>query len=308
MEIKFYLTTQSFDKNSYLSLFRSLQGMYNDIGLVEEYADENKFYICSDTLNMVVVGGMKLYELSSSSTTPKDVRSAMNLLIPSIMHGNAGFKMSKYDSSTIITSTANNTPEQCVAIMADKNAPLADKEYGPVYNKQTCIDLRYRYWTRYISDKNHYMRQCRKYFKNLHFHPEVDKNIEVIFSECKRQITESLTVLNSVYFPYYQSLGVNKVSQQEQMKYISSLSSIDACPQGADKKKLSAEFTYINDLGRYEAIFCGLHIKYNYDDNNENFNNERRLYFHEPHPNIMNGSKVLIAHIGSHLKQKGFKK
>lgn len=306
MKISFYLTTQSFDRTNYQSLFRSLVGMFKDVCLVEEYQEENSFYVCSDVLGMEVDGGMQLFEMCTSTAIPKDVREAIKLLVPALTHGS--FRTSYDTSSSVIASTVNNNAQNCVAIMADENAPLVDKEFGPVYSKQTCLDLRHKYWVKYINDTTHYLQQCRKYYPHLFFHQEVDDNIATIYDTCKRQITESLTALDEKYCPLYISYGESKPSQEEQMKQFRSKSSLDACTQGAEKKKLDATFTFTNDEGANQKLFCGLHIKYYYDDKGENFSNDRRLYFHEPHPCIHQGRKVLVAHIGGHLPQKGYKK
>lgn len=308
MNINFYLTTQSFDRTNYQSLFRSLMGMYRDVCLVEEYKDENSFYVCSDVFTVVVDGGMRLFEICTSTAIPKDVRDAINLLIPALTHSSEQFKFCSENSSNVISNTSGNNAQDCVAIMADENAPLVNKDFGPVYSKQTCLHLRHKYWVKYINDTDHYLRQCRKYYHHLYFHSEVDNNIGTIYDTCKRQITESLTTLDEEYYPMYVSYGDNKPSEDDQMKQLGAKCSLDSCTQGSEKKKLDATFTFLDDKGANEKLFCGLHIKYNYDDQGKNFSNERRLYFHEPHPEVQKGEKVLVAHIGGHLPQKGFKK
>ena len=222
--------------------------------------------------------------------------------------GCAIYRITHEVSSDVISSTANNNAERCVAIVADESAPFDSKEFGPVYSRETCLHLRHKYWVKYINDTAHYLLQCRKYYRHLFFHTDVDNNIDTIYDTCKRQITESLTALDEKYYRDYINYGDNKPSQSDQMKQLSSKCSLNACNQGKDKKKLSATFSFLKDEGGTEDLFCGLHIKYMYDDKGENISNDRRLYFHEPHPDILKGEKILIAHIGDHLPQKGFKK
>lgn len=308
MKINYFLTTQSFDRTNYKSLFGALCGMFSDIKGLEAYFDENRFFICRDVLLLKVDGGMTLLELSCSSAIPSNVRYAISTILDMTSHNSKYLQISESSSVDVIEYTSNNDEQECTAIIADESAPLDDKNYGPVYNQKTCIDLRRKYWGYYINDTGKYLQQCRKYYTNLFFLPNVDETIDSIYNDCKKQITQALSSLNDVYYPYYQGLGLNIVSQQEQMSWLKSKCDIDVCPQGKKKKKLKAEFSFPGDEGKSIVLFCGLHVKFDYTDKGTTFSNDRRLHFHEPHSKVLKSKKVLIAHIGGHLEQKGYKK
>ena len=80
----------------------------------------------------------------------KDVRYVINLLVPALTHGCDSFRNTQKSSAEVISSTESNNASDCVAIMADESAPLINKDFGPVYSKQTCLHLRHKYWVKYI--------------------------------------------------------------------------------------------------------------------------------------------------------------
>ncbi|WP_302459163.1 hypothetical protein [Mediterranea massiliensis] len=186
-------------------------------------------------------------------------------------------------------------------------------KYEIVYNNQSWVTLRRQILGNHPETPDIFIKECRKYFKNLMFHENcikslaMDNYLEII----PRKIVYYLSCLNDKFneirlLHAEQNRNANDILADFSGKY--NLDEPGSLQMNPDKKtNLTFTFEEVDEQGINHAhqILCEPHLKISQEDNNykgEKVNYKSfhpRIYFCFEHP--MNSKQILIGSIGPHL-------
>ena len=148
-------------------------------------------------------------------------------------------------------------------------------------------------------DESNFYCESQKYFTNIHFHLNVEaslKRLEGGLEKFAETIVYNLTQLNDNFSKYH-----NPSDRIKTLRMFSSISGVNASPEGNASKKPLLTFEFIDDNSYPISICCEPHLKLGDDDlPGDTHFYYNRIYFHEGKPNV-EGGRILVAHIGKHL-------
>ncbi|PKD17142.1 hypothetical protein APR41_06830 [Salegentibacter salinarum] len=165
-----------------------------------------------------------------------------------------------------------------------------------VYNKNNWLSFHRYFLQQFLLTPEVFFSECKKYFPNLIFHPNILTSLKKILRDSYETIIKHLIYLNDI-LPI--CIEENK-TRQDVLKQFNSSCDLDsnASPEGNIERKSDLTFDFQNNEGINENIYCELHLKLVFNDNRKVEQN--RIYFHEGKYEI-GGGKILIGHIGRHL-------
>lgn len=304
MVMNFYLTAESLAKsgNQLDRLYACLAQLLADIGCSKPYKDENIFYITNKALEYPIKG-IPFVQLLYKSDYDGEQKAILNTLFSLYVKGDL-LKGTSKNIEEIKHEIKNNNEDISTGIISLEAIEGIAESNQIVYDQKTWIDFRREHICTYIQNSDHYLLQCQKYYDRLFFHEHNYCSIKPIFSDYKISITNALNQLNDVFYPLHiENKGMERVAL---LKMFNANTHLETVVQGKKKKKLDAEFDFIDANGNRVPLFCELHIKLTQSDKKGDDKYEyNRIYFHEPHSSISEGEKILIAHIGKHLHVKG---
>jgi len=164
-----------------------------------------------------------------------------------------------------------------------------------VRNGQDCLTVR-RFYMTFINDFTIFINECEGCFPNLFIHNRVKQTIKRFkpFRDYKDETMLHLTVLNDYgqrLFEEYQNQSENVV-----LEHLGIIGGIHCSIQGDPAyEKVNLCFEFPSDEGGSIKVICAPHTKLFNQYSGE------RIYFNWGHPNVKNGKKILIGHIGGHL-------
>jgi hypothetical protein len=170
-----------------------------------------------------------------------------------------------------------------------------DEEYL-VYNKNNWLDFHRYFLGVYPHEAEFFIDECKKYYPELYFHENNYQSIKSLVNNSAKKVTHYLNELIKHFIACKQETS----SRADLLRKFNSVSSfdMDASIEGNTDRKKDLTFYFTNNRQENVPVYCELHLKLLYDDNEKIKQN--RIYFHEGQDDIENG-KILIGHVGKHL-------
>jgi len=267
-----------------INYIRELSSKFNDSDHILRYEGiyEIKIY-----QNLTV--SQILYDPNIFINIPRDIKRALTLIVDHVGASNL-------NETDVINTLKNNNKYSLNGLLI-----LHSNNFDEIYptliikTKENWYEFhRYFLAINSIDEKNFY-NECRKYFPQLSFHPNVEISLRRLEGGLKNfagSIIYNLTQLNDKFKSY-----CSKYDLVETLRRFSSECQVDASLEGNASRK--SEFTFIfNQI----SVCCEPHLKLSKSDlpgEKDRFYSNR-IYFHEGKPTI-EGGKILVAHIGKHL-------
>lgn len=192
----------------------------------------------------------------------------------------------------------SHNENECYGLIAFNTIDNIMPEYQLVYGIDSWFKFKRHFLGTYPKNTEFFIDECKIYFDALFFHENNKITIKRLFPHCIKKIIYHLSELNDK-FPISKTIPYNRVNTLVNFNGIYYHDGQGASPQGNIDKKKDLTFSFVDNRGKDEYVYCELHLKISRDDHNI-FSNDRRIYFHEGIEKIENG-KILVGHIGKHL-------
>ncbi len=192
----------------------------------------------------------------------------------------------------------NHNIDECYGLIAFNYIDSILPEYQLLYGIDGWFKFRRYFLSLYPRNEDFFIDECKKYFESLFFHEGNKTSVRRLFPGCIKKVIHHLSELNDK-FPTSKTSPYHRLNTLNIFNVQYDHDGQAASPEGDIKKKNVLTFDFMNHGGQNERIYCELHLKISYDDNNV-FSNDRRIYFHEGNSQIQNG-RILVGHIGKHL-------
>lgn len=164
-----------------------------------------------------------------------------------------------------------------------------------IQNKWDCLYAR-RFYLHFADNISVFLRKCEDCFPQLFINDRVQQTIKRFkpFKDYLNELILHLTALNDHglrLFQEYQAQNETVVLQ-----HLSVVGNINCSAQGDPAyEKANLCFEFPSDQGGNIKIVCAPHTKLFSKHSGE------RIYFNWGHPQVKNGERLLIGHIGDHL-------
>jgi hypothetical protein len=304
MTAELYIVPESFRYKTGVTveeLEEKIKSLADDcFGHIRKYNDENRIFVHHDVYSVDIFDGISIHEFlyDPQRTRGKFDRDVIKALRKIIAENNDTSKKMDFIVNDLLP---NHNKDICYGLICFNKIETITQEYLIVYNLQNWFAFRRYFLGMYPGNSGYYMDECKKYFVKLFFHEGTKNTIKPIFANCSRKITHHLSALNDV---------LPKILKEEKqlpivLKKLTAAAHLDeeASLEGNIVKKKKLTFSFRNDEGGFEDVYCEAHLKLCYNDNypqDASYSTNRRIYFHPGRYNIQNG-KILIGHIGKHL-------
>jgi hypothetical protein len=267
---------------------------------IRKYKDENRIFVHSDVYSIDIFDGITIYDFLYDQQRTRGIfdRDVIKALRKIIDENNETSCAADYIVNNLLPNHNENT---CYGLICFNEIETIASNYLIVYNLQSWFGFRRFFLGLYPGNSGYYIDECKKYFVNLFFHEGNKDTIRPILADCPKKIAHHLSVLNDV---------LPEILKQEKqlqvvLKMLTAGAHLDekASLEGNIARKKDLTFSFENDKGKPEDVYCEAHLKICYNDNyphDTSYSTDRRIYFHCGRPNIQNG-KILIGHIGKHL-------
>jgi hypothetical protein len=300
-----YIIPESFENNLNMSkgeIEKRIKVLAQDFILIRKYKDSNKIYVNHRIYTVVFIGGIVISDLLYNTEVlgkyiDRDARLALKIIIE---------KSAKTELSIDeITDRLlpNHNEEICYGIIAFNKMENIGNRYQIVYNVNDWFDFRRYFLSLYPHphDGDYFIEECKKYFPNLFFHERNKNTVTYLLKDSSKKVVYHLAALNDKFKESYQP----EYNRTQILNNFSSMAKLDeaASLEGNIRRKEALTFSFVNDKGQPENVYCEAHLKLCYNDSypgDTSYSNDRRIYFHEGKPNIQQG-KILIGHMGDHL-------
>lgn len=300
-----YILPESFAYNPQLSkeaIENKINALAADFNTFKQYPAENVCYINSTVYDVKFVSDITLLDLLYNDEIAKGKldRDARNSLQKVIVES---AKETEVPSATVIKDyLPSHSADHCYGVICFNELEDVQTEYQVIYNEAGWYKFRRTFLGIYPGEAGYFMDECCKYFPKLFFHENNWSVIGAILNGNSRKIVYHLTALNDSFKTYSDS-GKRRDLVLHDFSIGCNLDAT-ATLEGDPDRKIAFTFEFLVDgaSGIKEKVVCEPHLKLCYTDDspNQNYSNERRIYFHEGKDYIHKG-KVLVGHIGRHL-------
>jgi hypothetical protein len=304
MTAELYIVPESFRYRTGVKaeeLEKKIKSLADDcFAYIRKYKDENKIYVHPDVYYVDIFDNISISDFLYDPQRTRGIfdRDAVKALRKIIAENNETSYTIDYIVKDLLPNHDENT---CYGLICFNKIETVQEDYLIVYNLQNWFVFRRSFLGRYPGDSGYYIDECKKYFVNLFFHERNKDTIRILFADCPQKIVCHLSALNDI---------LPKVLKEEKqlqvvLKRFTAAACLDeeASLEGNIAKKENLTFSFENDKGNFEGVYCEAHLKLCYNDNyprDTSYSTNRRIYFHPGRHNIQNG-KILIGHIGKHL-------
>lgn len=265
---------------------------------IKKHKDENRIYVHPDIYSVDIFSGISISDFLynrqlTSKIFDRDVIKALRKIIDEN-------KETSYTVETIVNDLLpNHDKNTCYGLICFNKIETIAQDYLIVYNLQNWFVFRRSFLGRYPGNPDYYIDECKKYFVNLFFHEKNKNTIKSIFADCPQKILHHLSALNDVL----PEILKEEKQLQVVLQRLTAAASLDEEASLEGKKNENLKFSFGNDKGHFEDVYCEAHLKLCYNDNyprDTSYSTNRRIYFH-PGRDKIQGGKILIGHIGKHL-------
>jgi hypothetical protein len=304
MTAEFYIIPESFRYKTGVNveeLEERIKNLADDcFEYIRKYKDENRIFVHPDVYSVDIFAGISICDFlydpqRTRGIVDRDVVKALRKII-------AENNETSYTVDFIVNDLLPNHNENaCYGLICFNEIETIAQDYLIVYNLQNWFGFRRSFLGRYPGNSDYYIDECKKYFVNLFFHENNKNTIKPIFADCPQKIVHHLSALNDC---------LSRILEEEKqlqvaLKVLTATVHLDeaASLESNIARKKVLTFSFKNDEGNLEDVYCEAHLKLCYNDNyphDTSYSTDRRIYFHPGKHNIQNG-KIMIGHIGRHL-------
>jgi len=290
MKVCYLIVSDSFDKNKSI-IEKPLEEELEDLLQVLEMIDEEEtvFYM-NDLFHQNIDENVTFSQWLFNSSSRHDSRRLMQIKF----RGMKELEPSDYQQKML--SIENKIYEHPVVMLPFYKWTNIKIEGVLIVNNQLDYLKANRFYLSLTNDLTLFIKNSNKCFPQLYINDSVQQRMKKLkpFRNYIGEIIIHLSVLNDYghkVFNEFRSQSENTV-----LRHLGIIGDIHCSPQGDPAyEKANLTFEFPKDDGGTVEIICAPHTKLFKKHSGE------RIYFHWGHPEVSEGKKLLVGHIGEHL-------